>query len=131
MKKKKVWLIPLIIGVVLIVGAIIMFATTPADVEMGSANWFDNETARSWHFAGGFFMLFVGITAVISSFMMNVVSKSKTMDLSNSVMEKIKENIEGSVLNSQEKTDKYCEYCGSKLDDGGNCKNCGAKQRKK
>ena len=131
MRKKKFWIVPLIIGIIFIIEAIILFATTPSSVDMGSPNWFDNESARTNHIKGGIFVMFVGLTIISAGFIYNAIRQSKSATIASTIMDKYKANIENTI-SAQDDNNKYCEYCGSKINsDENSCKNCGAKQRKK
>ena len=130
MKNKKYWVIPLIIGIVLIVVGIILFATMPAELPMEDAGWFDNSTARSGHIVGGIFTLFVGVMAIVSGFVINQIENSKTAELSNKLIDKIGDAIDNIGEEKQPKVN-YCSYCGSKLNEDGSCSSCGAKSSAK
>ncbi len=129
MKKKKYWVIPLIIGIVLIIVGIVLFAIMPAGVAMGDAGWFDNSSARGGFTVGGIFLLFAGIMTIVAGFVINGIENSKAAELSDKLMDKLGDAIDNIGEEKQPEV-KYCSYCGSKLNEDGSCSGCGAKKSK-
>ena len=129
MKKKKFWVIPLIIGVMLIIAGVVLIATAPEEIAMGQPGWFDSSSARDGHIVGGIFAIMVGVIAIILSITLNYMFNSKEAQEA----DKFREKLTGAIFNfetDESKEDKTCAYCGAKLGNDGVCHNCGAKQSK-
>lgn len=134
MKKKYYFVIPVVIGVILVIAGITTIVNADP-FEQGEV------------FALGIFMSFSGVSAFLVGTLLTVakqfensntnvgqiksiVDNVKTMqeELKNSGV--IDENGSVSMFDSKQSKAKYCQYCGSKLNNDESCSNCGAKVTK-
>lgn len=132
-KPKKYFLIPLIIGICMIVGGLVLviLGATSSVPDMNSSGWFAASSAKSGRiFGGGVLVSFgvfvaVGISSIV--YTADPVVKQRRM-------KNIAEQNEalGKVFSNNSKKPKICSYCGSELEANKfECPHCGAKQTKK
>lgn len=141
---KKKWIIPLIIGVVVVsIGLILLISglrtSVPEEVPFGKPGWFESASEsssarfRKGAFIGfGVFVIFAGI--VISS---SIYFTSTRMSMAKSKVGEVQETIikeffqvpvpQVAEEKPKEKEAIYCDYCGAKLDENDKkCPGCGS-----
>lgn len=115
-KIKKVFLIPLFIGIGLIVGGIVTLITTATSMSMSNTVFL----TPAFFAVGGFMIMFVTPLVFMLTNRKNLTIDQNGKDISDSFKDL--------VTSIKKLKEKECKYCGAilKLEDT-NCPNCGAK----
>lgn len=128
LKKKKLWIIPLVVGIVIGTIGVIMIikGLNTEDVPLGAPGWFDARSSESFIIPGAF-LAFLGYIFVGVGVTFTVAASSKEPKTIQSLQDGIQQVRDYNGAQSS----YYCEYCGSLIDDGICCSSCGAKISKK
>lgn len=131
-KPKKYFLIPLIIGICMIVGGLVLVILGAASSvpDMNSSGWFAASSAKSGRIFGGGVLVSLGVFVAVG-----ISSIVYTADpvVKQRRMEKVAEQNEAvEKIMSKHNQTKTCSYCGAELQsDKFECPHCGAKQTKR
>jgi len=130
-RKKRGWLIPFIIGLIMIAGGVtlIVLSVTKNVPGMGDPGWFDAETKVNGMRFGGIALVMFGIFITVSSTVTKRISNSKLFQQNNdnSSEEGESQGLVGFINNLVKPQKRICKYCGSENpQDATKCQSCGA-----
>ncbi len=135
----KLWLIPLIIGICIAIGGIVMIICGALTYvpSMGEEGWFDAETTHNFLIFIGIFILLFGIMfgggvsyAIYSSKPEVRAKRMKMLEERKQIFTEMLSRFGVSTPKQQEKKSrKVCSYCDTEVDDNEKiCPSCGAKK---
>lgn len=135
-KRKKYYLIPLIIGILMTIAGIVLvvLASTSSVPEMGVNNgWFEAKTAKEGKLFGGAALISIGLFVAIGLTIIVKTMGSAGSAVKRSIINFTEHNetLEKVISNNSPKT-KTCAYCDAEIEiNKFECPHCGAKQTKK
>lgn len=132
-KPKKYFLIPLIIGICMIVGGLVLviLGATSSVPDMGDDGWFAASEAKTGRICGGGVLVTFGVIVAVG--ISNIVYNADPV-VKQRKMEKVAEQNEAmeKIMSKHNQKTKTCSYCGAELQsDKFECPHCGAKQTKR
>ena len=132
-RPKKYFLIPLIIGICMIVGGLVLVILGAASSvpDMNSSGWFAASSAKSGRIFGGGVLVSLGVFVAVG--ISSIVYTADPVVKQNR-MKKMSEQNEFMTrkLSNDIQKSRTCAYCGSELEENKfECPHCGAKQTKK